>query len=201
MPPVNDGQRRRPPVNGGQRHRSMEADHSGDRRSTVAVNDGRRWRTTVDCRWTTVDLHRTTGQRWLVGRSTSGSRSGLDRVWAGSGSGLDRVRVRSATWHATCQPRVPTWQLTWILSNKRESNPVPLGWNFRQNQENHCASPDTKLVLYPIQDKLTLGDKSLDLSAFKLSRLFFSLLPSRIHSLRTALLNARVFLVDSCWAS
>ncbi|GKF32993.1 hypothetical protein Tco_0106193 [Tanacetum coccineum] len=24
-------------------------------------------------------------------------------------------------------------------------------------------SPDTKLVLYPLQDKLTLGDKSLDL--------------------------------------
>ncbi|GJX64369.1 hypothetical protein Tco_0298712 [Tanacetum coccineum] len=37
-------------------------------------------------------------------------------------------------------------------------------------------SPDTELVLYPLQDKLTLGDKSLDLSAFKLSRLFFSLL-------------------------
>ncbi|GKB41376.1 hypothetical protein Tco_0886318 [Tanacetum coccineum] len=29
-----------------------------------------------------------------------------------------------------------------------------------------------------IQDKLTSGDKSLDLSAFKLSRLFFSLLSS-----------------------
>ncbi|GJZ67018.1 hypothetical protein Tco_0630258 [Tanacetum coccineum] len=39
-------------------------------------------------------------------------------------------------------------------------------------------SPDTELVLYPLQDKLTLGDKSLDLSAFKLSRLFFSLLSS-----------------------
>ncbi|GJU87076.1 hypothetical protein Tco_1294622 [Tanacetum coccineum] len=36
--------------------------------------------------------------------------------------------------------------------------------------------PDTELVLYPLQDKLTSGDKSLDLSAFKLSRLFFSLL-------------------------
>nr|GFC89791.1 hypothetical protein [Tanacetum cinerariifolium] len=44
-------------------HRSTAADHGGDRRSTVAVNDGRRWRTTVDCRWTTVDHHRTTGQR------------------------------------------------------------------------------------------------------------------------------------------
>ncbi|GJW88462.1 hypothetical protein Tco_0163802 [Tanacetum coccineum] len=39
-------------------------------------------------------------------------------------------------------------------------------------------SPDTELVLYPLQDKLTSGDKSLDLSAFKLSRLFFSLLSS-----------------------
>ncbi|GJW14618.1 hypothetical protein Tco_0018751 [Tanacetum coccineum] len=29
--------------------------------------------------------------------------------------------------------------------------------------------PDTELVLYPLQDKLTSGDKSLDLSAFKLS--------------------------------
>ncbi|GJZ44037.1 hypothetical protein Tco_0591292, partial [Tanacetum coccineum] len=37
-------------------------------------------------------------------------------------------------------------------------------------------SPNTELVLYPLQDKLTSGDKSLDLSAFKLSSLFFSLL-------------------------
>ncbi|GKE26398.1 hypothetical protein Tco_1441782 [Tanacetum coccineum] len=42
--------------------------------------------------------------------------------------------------------------------------------------------PDTELVLYPLQDKLTSGDKSLDLSAFKLSRLFFSLLSSRSSS-------------------
>ncbi|GKB17401.1 hypothetical protein Tco_0851324, partial [Tanacetum coccineum] len=32
-------------------------------------------------------------------------------------------------------------------------------------------SPNTELVLYPLQDKLTSVDKSLDLSAFKLSRL------------------------------
>ncbi|GJW75900.1 hypothetical protein Tco_0135270 [Tanacetum coccineum] len=38
--------------------------------------------------------------------------------------------------------------------------------------------PDIELVLYPLQDKLTSRDKSLDLSAFKLSRLFFSLLSS-----------------------
>ncbi|GKF24692.1 hypothetical protein Tco_0077014, partial [Tanacetum coccineum] len=39
-------------------------------------------------------------------------------------------------------------------------------------------NPDTELVFYPVQDRLTSGDKSLDLSAFKLSRLFFSLLSS-----------------------
>nr|GEV91276.1 putative ribonuclease H-like domain-containing protein [Tanacetum cinerariifolium] len=50
-------------------HRSMAADHNGDRRSMVAVNDGRRWLTTVDCRWTTVDHHQTTCQWWLVGWS------------------------------------------------------------------------------------------------------------------------------------
>nr|GFC73422.1 hypothetical protein [Tanacetum cinerariifolium] len=53
-------------------HRSMAADHGGDRRSTVVVNDNRRWRTTLDCRWTTVDHHRTTGHRWLVGWSKLG---------------------------------------------------------------------------------------------------------------------------------
>nr|GEX53489.1 retrovirus-related Pol polyprotein from transposon TNT 1-94 [Tanacetum cinerariifolium] len=36
--------------------------------------------------------------------------------------------------------------------------------------------PDTELVLYSLHDKLTSRDKSLGLSAFKLSRLFFSLL-------------------------
>ncbi|GJZ23166.1 hypothetical protein Tco_0560625, partial [Tanacetum coccineum] len=41
-----------------------------------------------------------------------------------------------------------------------------------------CSVPDTKLVLYLLQDKLTSGDKSLDLSSFKLSCLFFSLLSS-----------------------
>nr|GEY17453.1 putative reverse transcriptase, RNA-dependent DNA polymerase, Gag-polypeptide of LTR copia-type [Tanacetum cinerariifolium] len=87
------GQRRRVTVViGGQRWRSMTV-NAADHRSTVAVNDGPWWRTTVDCRWTTVDHHRTTGQRWLVGRSTSGPGPGLDQVWAGSGSGLDRVWV------------------------------------------------------------------------------------------------------------
>nr|GEW10400.1 hypothetical protein [Tanacetum cinerariifolium] len=41
-------------------HRSMVVEHDDDRRSMVAVNDGRRCRTTVDHRWATVDHHRTT---------------------------------------------------------------------------------------------------------------------------------------------
>ncbi|GJU10647.1 hypothetical protein Tco_1133043 [Tanacetum coccineum] len=43
-------------------------------------------------------------------------------------------------------------------------------------------SPDTELILYPLHGKLTSGDKSLDLSAFKLSCLFFSLLSSESSS-------------------
>nr|GEZ95814.1 hypothetical protein [Tanacetum cinerariifolium] len=74
-------------------HRSTAADHGGDQRSMVAVNDGRRWRTTVDCRWTTVDHHRTTGQRWLVGWS----KLGMGRVWIGSGSGLGQVWIGSGS--------------------------------------------------------------------------------------------------------
>nr|GFA60247.1 hypothetical protein [Tanacetum cinerariifolium] len=79
------GQRLRSTTINAAGHRSSEADHDGDRRSTVAVNDGRRWRTTVDCRWTTVDHHRTTGQRWLVNSQRwtwAGSGSGPNRVWA-----------------------------------------------------------------------------------------------------------------------
>nr|GFA81706.1 hypothetical protein [Tanacetum cinerariifolium] len=90
--PVNAvGQRRSMPPVYVAGHRSTMADHGGDRRSTVAVNDSRRWRTTVDYRWTTVDHHRTTGQRWLVGWS----KLGLGRVWIWFGSGLPRV----PTWH------------------------------------------------------------------------------------------------------
>nr|GFB74939.1 zinc finger, CCHC-type [Tanacetum cinerariifolium] len=113
----------------GQRHRSTAADHGGDRRSTVAVNDGRQWRTTVDCRWTTVDHHRSTvvvnSQRWVW----AGSGSGL----AGSGSGLGRVRhvachMSATCAHvlATCAHVASTWMLTWILNNKWESNTAPL---------------------------------------------------------------------------
>nr|GEZ03960.1 hypothetical protein [Tanacetum cinerariifolium] len=75
-------------------HRSTAAVHGGDRRSKVAVNDGRRWRTTVDCRWTTVDHHRTIGQWWLVGWSTIGSGPGSGRVWIGSGPGPPRGMPR-----------------------------------------------------------------------------------------------------------
>nr|GEX94258.1 hypothetical protein [Tanacetum cinerariifolium] len=60
---VIGSQRRRSTTVNAAGHRSTPVDHGGERRSTVAVNDGRRWRTNVDCRWTTVDHHRTTGQR------------------------------------------------------------------------------------------------------------------------------------------
>nr|GFC30964.1 hypothetical protein [Tanacetum cinerariifolium] len=81
-------------VNAAGQRWSTAADHDGDRRSTVAVDDGRRWRTTVDCHWTTVDQHRST----VVGRQSSlghgpvwiGSGLGLGRVWVGSGSGPPR---------------------------------------------------------------------------------------------------------------
>ncbi|GJT68518.1 hypothetical protein Tco_1019998 [Tanacetum coccineum] len=70
----------------------------------------------------------------------------------------------------------------WLLKNPR-----PPWVNAKVGSHSHGwygtnaiskFSPDTELVLYPLQDKLTSGDKSLDLSAFKLSRLFFSLLSS-----------------------
>nr|GFA39622.1 hypothetical protein [Tanacetum cinerariifolium] len=60
--------------------RSTASDHGGQRRSPMA---GHRY-----CRWTIVDHHRTTGQRWLVGsqRLDMGrSGSALGRVWIGSG--------------------------------------------------------------------------------------------------------------------
>ncbi|GJX88140.1 hypothetical protein Tco_0340154 [Tanacetum coccineum] len=66
-------------------------------------------------------------------------------------------------------------------------------------------SPDTELVLNPLQDKWTSGDKSLDLSAFKLSRLFFSLLSSGSSSywrsyrtqLKLSILKVRYKRIDS----
>nr|GFB99108.1 hypothetical protein [Tanacetum cinerariifolium] len=78
-PPATGQLRRITVVIGGQRWRSTTV-NAADHRSTVAVNDGRRWRTTVD-------NHRTTGQRWLVGRSTGGPGP----VWIGSGPGPGRV--------------------------------------------------------------------------------------------------------------
>nr|GFB82423.1 hypothetical protein [Tanacetum cinerariifolium] len=83
----HDGQSRRSTTVNAAGHRSTAADHGGDRRSTVVVNDDRRWRTTIDCRWTTVDHHQTTGQRWLVNSQRW--------TWAGSGSGMGRVRIGS----------------------------------------------------------------------------------------------------------
>nr|GEV56761.1 hypothetical protein [Tanacetum cinerariifolium] len=61
-PPATGQRRRITVVIGGQRWRSTTV-NAADYLSTVAVNDGRRWRTTVDCRRTTVDHHLTTGQR------------------------------------------------------------------------------------------------------------------------------------------
>nr|GFB25541.1 hypothetical protein [Tanacetum cinerariifolium] len=43
------------PVNAGHCRSTMV--NAADHRSTVAINDGRQLRTTVDCRWTTVDHH------------------------------------------------------------------------------------------------------------------------------------------------
>nr|GFC37435.1 hypothetical protein [Tanacetum cinerariifolium] len=118
---------------------------AADHRSTVVVNDGRRWRTTVDCRWTTVN---TTGPPvnggWWAGQRAGLGRSGsgLGRVRVGSGSGSGRVRHVSATCahvSATCAHVASTWQLTLIISTRRESNSGPHGWNLSQNQENHYA--------------------------------------------------------------
>nr|GEZ20176.1 ATP-dependent DNA helicase RRM3-like [Tanacetum cinerariifolium] len=70
-PPANGGQRRLVTVViGGQRWWSTTV-NATDHRSTVAVNDGRRWRTTVDCRWTTVD-HRSTVTTSAACRSKRG---------------------------------------------------------------------------------------------------------------------------------
>ncbi|GJS23250.1 hypothetical protein Tco_0451882 [Tanacetum coccineum] len=55
---------------------------------------------------------------------------------------------------------------------------VTLTWVLSTYLRSDSSVPDTELVVYLLQDKLTSQDKSLDLSAFKLSRLFFSLLSS-----------------------
>nr|GEX43300.1 hypothetical protein [Tanacetum cinerariifolium] len=99
-------------------HRST-ADHGGDRRSTVAVNDSRRWRTTVDCRWITVDHHRTTGQWWLMGWSTLGPGP----VWIESRSDADvdnmqRVGIDPGT-------------LSYVSTGQRRSIPPATGQRRR----------------------------------------------------------------------
>ncbi|GJT30001.1 hypothetical protein Tco_0910276 [Tanacetum coccineum] len=69
----------------------------------------------------------------------------------------------------------PTQVCVWSCPNFS----APAGRPFRYGTNALSKfSPDTQLVLYPLRDKLTIGDKSLDLSAFKLSCLFFSLLSS-----------------------
>nr|GEV65261.1 retrovirus-related Pol polyprotein from transposon TNT 1-94 [Tanacetum cinerariifolium] len=85
QPPVTwQPRQRRPTPATGQRWRSTRV-NAADHRSTVAVNDGRRWRTTVDCRWTTVDHHRTTGQRAKAGtkkkhyKHNHGSKEGVTK--------------------------------------------------------------------------------------------------------------------------
>ncbi|GJZ52347.1 ribonuclease H-like domain-containing protein [Tanacetum coccineum] len=55
---------------------------------------------------------------------------------------------------------------------------VTLTWVLSTYLRFDSSVPDTELVLYLLRDKLTSPDKRLDLSAFKLSRLFFSLLSS-----------------------
>nr|GEZ84423.1 hypothetical protein [Tanacetum cinerariifolium] len=139
--PATAGQRRSTPpaigqrrwvtvVIGGQQWRSTMV-NAAYHRSTVAVNDGRLWRTTVDCRWTTIDHHRTTGQRWLVGRSGSG----LDRVQVGSESGPPRGMPRVSH---VCPHGI---HVAADVDNmhKEELNSGPHAWSLSQNQENHCA--------------------------------------------------------------
>nr|GEV79967.1 hypothetical protein [Tanacetum cinerariifolium] len=105
--------------------------------STVAVNDGRRWRTTVDFRWTIVDHHRST----VVGRqSTPGPGQGLDRVWAGSGSGLGRPPA-AATWqHPIGQPPV-TWH-----PRQHQSAPSATGQCRRSTMVNAAGHRSTPSV-------------------------------------------------------
>nr|GEW00314.1 hypothetical protein [Tanacetum cinerariifolium] len=88
---------------------SAPANAASHRRSTPPAT-GQRWRITVVIggqRWWSTTIVgdeppltaagpplTTTGQRWLVGRSTSGFGPGLGRVWIGSGSGPPRGMPR-----------------------------------------------------------------------------------------------------------
>nr|GFA38247.1 hypothetical protein [Tanacetum cinerariifolium] len=123
-------------------HRSTPSVNDGVRRSTVAVNDGSRWRTALTAAGpplTTIGPPVNGG--WWVGQ-----RSDLGRVHVESGSGLGRVRhvachVSATCAHvsAMCAHVASTWMLTWRMGHIWESNPVPLVWILRKNQENHCA--------------------------------------------------------------
>ncbi|GJW60237.1 hypothetical protein Tco_0109572 [Tanacetum coccineum] len=115
-------------------------------------------------------------------------------------SPLPRVSPPPPTQENTSTDITLTLSLITLLDVQFDtSSPSPpilghlIPWNLLEAHGDSSLS----LLQYLFKDKLTSGDKSLDLSAFKLSRLFFSLLPSRLHSLSTASLNARVFLVDS----
>nr|GEW01237.1 NAD(P)H:quinone oxidoreductase, type IV protein [Tanacetum cinerariifolium] len=88
-PPAIGQWRRITVVIGGQRWRSTTV-NAADHRSTVAVNDGRRWRTTFDSRWITVDHHRSTV---VSGPVNERAWAGLDRVWAGF------TAIRKLTYH------------------------------------------------------------------------------------------------------
>nr|GFB37690.1 hypothetical protein [Tanacetum cinerariifolium] len=79
---VSTSQRRSTPTATGQR-RSTPPATGQRRRITVVIGDQRR-RTTVDCRWTTVDHHRST----VVGKQ---STLDMGRVRIGSGPGPPRV--------------------------------------------------------------------------------------------------------------
>ncbi|GKE27348.1 hypothetical protein Tco_1442732, partial [Tanacetum coccineum] len=74
-----------------------------------------------------------------------------------------------------------TWKLVSLPKDASTFVQLCLYYNFYSKYGTSALSkfsPDTELLLYPFQDKLTSGDKSLDLSAFKLSCLFSSLLSS-----------------------
>ncbi|GJX20992.1 hypothetical protein Tco_0223669 [Tanacetum coccineum] len=106
-----------PPLEPPLDHRST-AVNGGQQRSTEAVNDGQRWRTTaeppVNHRSTVVD-HQSTG------RSTVGS------------TGQTATRHHVAT-------RGTTWQLTWLegILPSADSNPRPWGCGLKEPQETNC---------------------------------------------------------------
>nr|GEY61296.1 hypothetical protein [Tanacetum cinerariifolium] len=115
-------------VSTGQRRSTPPA--TGQRRRFTVVTGGQRWRSTTvaggEPPLTAAGPPLTTTGPPVNGGWLAGQRPVLGR----SGSGLGWVWIGSATCHATCQPhvhtcqpRVLTWQLTWILSNKWESNP------------------------------------------------------------------------------